>query len=135
MVAALGTHLQIAFEVGAIEHLVARRALRPQPLRHRFAHFDPALDFGRQYFLEPAHAYSPIVYFDAASTPRRNSATRCLTRLTHSPSGAVSISLMMRLPTTTASAMRATASAVAASRMPKPTPTGRLQCLRTMASF
>jgi hypothetical protein len=80
---------------------------------------------------------TPDVHFSllAASMPRRNSATRCLTRLTHSPSGAFSISFTMRLPTTTASAMRATASAVAASRMPKPTPTGRLQCLRTISSF
>ena len=60
---------------------------------------------------------------------------QCLTRLAHVTFRRGFDLLTMRLPTTTASAIRATASAVAASRMPKPTPTGRLQCLRIMAIF
>jgi len=60
-------------------------------------------------------------------------AVKLRTASTAPPSGAFSISWMMRLPITTASATLATALAVAPSRMPKPTPIGNFTCWRMAA--
>jgi hypothetical protein len=54
VMAALGTHVQIALQLGAIEHRVAGCAFDPQPLRHR-ARPALGLDPRGHDFFEPGH--------------------------------------------------------------------------------
>ena len=54
VMSALRTHMQIAFELGSIEHGIARRTLHPQPFRNR-ARAALRLDPGRHDFFEPGH--------------------------------------------------------------------------------
>src|SRR6202007_3152395 len=131
--AALGADVEVVLQVGEIEHRLARRALAPQPFRHRLLLLRAlVLDLGRHELPKPAHAATAL-----ASIAARNSASSLRTR-SGAPSAAPSpTSVTMRLPITTASAPCATWRAVAPSRMPKPTPTGsavraRMRC--TIAS-
>jgi hypothetical protein len=58
VMSALGTNMQIALELGAIQHRVAGAALHPQAFRHR-ARPALGLDPRRHDFLEPGHGQPP----------------------------------------------------------------------------
>src|SRR5690606_14578720 len=63
VMATLGTHPQVLFEIRTVEHRLARRALAPQPFRHGLAGAGfAALDLGRKKLLQPAHRYSLQFY-------------------------------------------------------------------------
>ena len=55
VVAALRTHVEVALELGAIQHGIASRALDPQALRHR-ARAALGLDARGHDFFEPGHS-------------------------------------------------------------------------------
>src|SRR5687768_11264797 len=55
---ALGTNMQVALQLGAIQHRVAGAALHPQTFRHR-ARPALGLDPRRHDFLEPGHVQPP----------------------------------------------------------------------------
>ena len=60
MVAALGADVEIALEVGTVQHGLTGRTLALQAFRNRLAPGGRvALDLGRQELLEPAHRAPP----------------------------------------------------------------------------
>src|SRR5436190_14183516 len=67
---ALRTDEQVLLEVGAIERRFARRALDPQPLRHRrLAYAGRAFYARRKEFLQPAHTTPTLAAYAAALSP------------------------------------------------------------------
>ena len=59
VVIALRADVEIALELGAVEHGIAGRTLDPQAFGHGLAHPAlAALDLGRQQLLQPAHRSS-----------------------------------------------------------------------------
>src|SRR5204863_2621683 len=120
-----GADIQVLFQVGAVEHRAAGRALGPQAFRDLLARPADALDLGRQEFLQPAHESSAL----------RMGASSALTRATACSAPAFSISCTIRVPMITASAIFDIASADSASLMPKPTPMGSLETARSLGSW
>ena len=60
MMAALRAHFEVVFEIGAIKHRFARRALDPEPFRNgRAAFARGALDAWRKELLQPGHRRPP----------------------------------------------------------------------------
>src|SRR5207248_6530780 len=55
VMAALGTHIQVALQLGAVQDRIARRALDPQALRDR-ARAPLGLDAGGHDLVEPGHS-------------------------------------------------------------------------------
>src|SRR5690606_10087424 len=123
VVPAFRADVQVRFEVGRVEHRVARRALHPDSFGDLLAACGRSLDARRQKLVEPGHRGFPGSGSGASSAARidaTNARARC-GACSAGPSRSTSI---VRVPMITASAARATARAVAPSRMPKPTPTG-----------
>src|SRR5690606_24978936 len=60
---ALGAHLEVAGNLGAVQHRVARGALRPDPLGNRAARGAVGLDAGGQELFQPAHGQGATVCF------------------------------------------------------------------------
>ena len=58
VMAALGAHIQIALQLGAVQHRIASGALDPQPFRHR-ARTALGLDARGHDLFEPGHGMNP----------------------------------------------------------------------------
>jgi hypothetical protein len=95
VVAALRADIQVLFQVSAVEHRAAGRALGPQALGHLLARPGAALDLGRQQFLQPAHESRALRIAGSAPSRAPPRARR----------PALSISCTMRVPMITASAI------------------------------
>src|SRR5262249_51180227 len=66
VVAALRTHIEVALELGTVEHGVTRRALDPQALGHR-ARPSLGLDARGHDLVEPGHRF--IIADQSRNTP------------------------------------------------------------------
>src|SRR3546814_5627988 len=149
LIATLGTNLQGAFELGAVQHRLAGAAFGPQTFRYIALARATGQQFGSRNLIEPAHCFrsalveAPMVAASRlavcagrlSSAARSSAILRCNT--TGSSAGRScrrSASATSALPTTTPSAIAPTALADVASRMPKPTATGSSVCWRIIAT-
>src|SRR6266478_8084664 len=81
--AALGTHIQVALQLGAVQDRIACRAFDPQALRDR-ARAPLGLDAGGHDLLEPGH--SGAIIADRAGAPPAGTPPAGQTRPDSAPS-------------------------------------------------